>query len=156
MVSWEIKVEELNKWLKKKGLYEKYWSGQIEKPVQLRLQFVRETNPEKHKEILKDSGKQTITKNQELKDKFVEMLGGKCERCGFNEDNCALQFHHKNPKDKWSKTTFSGYQENQERFEKDIKAGKIALLCANCHCITHKGNKKHHRSTFKYKDYAGE
>lgn len=77
-----------------------------------------------------------------LKLKFSDMLGGKCAICGYDLHPCALQFHHLNPKDKWSSTTFSGYLENPKRFEKDIKAGKIQLLCSNCHHIVHFNQKR--------------
>ena len=35
-----------------------------------------------------------------LKRKYeaVQMRGGKCERCGYNKNLAALDFHHRNPK----------------------------------------------------------
>ncbi len=64
----------------------------------------------------------------------------KCMECGF-DNPIALQFHHKNPKNK--KYTVSimvsqGYP--IETIEKEIK--KCDILCANCHLIKHQKDKK--------------
>jgi len=64
----------------------------------------------------------------------------KCIECGY-ENPVALQFHHKNPKEK--KYTISlmvsqGYP--IESIEKEIE--KCDILCANCHLIKHQSEKK--------------
>lgn len=71
-----------------------------------------------------------------LKKEFMEYLGGECEECDYSDPR-ALVFHHRDERDKWSSTTFSGYQEDPERFKQDILEGKIALLCRNCHRLLH-------------------
>jgi 5-methylcytosine-specific restriction endonuclease McrA len=107
-------------------------------------------HPEVYAKQVLNAREYSRNKNWKLKKRFVEMLGGKCQSCGFNNALVALQFHHKNPRDKWSKSTGSGYNEDPIRFEKDVLAGKIELICANCHWIRGTVEPKMHRSTFKY------
>ena len=35
-----------------------------------------------------------------MKLQAIKMLGGKCSKCGYNKCVDALEFHHKNPKEK--------------------------------------------------------
>lgn len=144
--------EELNAWLKAHDLFDKYWKGDGKDNTLIRLNFMRDKHPEKYEQMVKKRREYTKEKNQCIKERFVELLGGKCQTCGFNEYLAALEFHHKNPKDKWSSDTYSGYQENPERFEKDIVEDKIMLLCANCHRILHANTGKMHRESFRYKE----
>jgi 5-methylcytosine-specific restriction endonuclease McrA len=72
---------------------------------------------------------------------YKNLLGGKCQKCGYKKCLDALQFHHKNPKEKlfeiqsaiWGQVGVS---------ESDIlkEVEKCILLCANCHCETHAHN----------------
>lgn len=64
---------------------------------------------------------------------LVNKLGGKCQRCGFNDHPAALQFHHKNPEDK-NFTLSSAGLISKDRW-KEVE--KCELLCANCHSIEH-------------------
>lgn len=76
-------------------------------------------------------------KDRLLKHKLIEYKGGKCQKCGYNKCEGALQFHHLNPKEK----TFTIAQQNLsvhfpiENFYKEID--KCILLCANCHAEMH-------------------
>lgn len=152
-MDWNVDVIELNQWLKKKGIYKTYWTGEISKHTQLRMQFLREVHPERYREIMKNIGKRVSESNRELKQRLVNLLGGKCCKCSFKRYLCSLQFHHKDPRDKWSKDTFSGYLQDPKRFEKDIRDGKILLFCSNCHDYFHSKEGKMHRASFKYKEY---
>ncbi len=39
--------------------------------------------------------KQAVSKRRrELRQKAVELLGGKCSMCGYNKCEAALEFHH--------------------------------------------------------------
>lgn len=64
----------------------------------------------------------------------MEMLGGKCNRCGYDKCLDALQFHHK---DKSKKEATISWLANRsfERVKKE--ALKCELLCANCHAEEH-------------------
>jgi hypothetical protein len=58
-----------------------------------------------------------------------------CELCGFSHP-AAIEFHHKNPKDKFKDVAVMVHSS----FAKDKileEMGKCAVLCANCHRITH-------------------
>ena len=72
-----------------------------------------------------------------LKHKLILYKGGKCERCGYNKCDGALQFHHKNPFEK--EFALSQVHLNSkytlERLYKEVD--KCELLCANCHAETH-------------------
>lgn len=69
-----------------------------------------------------------------LKSRAVYVLGGKCQICGYDKCQQALEFHHINPLEK----EFT-IQENCNRSWDTIKneIQKCALLCANCHREVH-------------------
>ena len=70
------------------------------------------------------------------KQKAVEMLGGKCARCGWHGDIAAYEFHHP----EGDKTFGVGVKSNSS-FSAVLVAEilKCELLCANCHRIEHAG-----------------
>jgi len=64
----------------------------------------------------------------------IQLMGGKCCKCGYCKNYTALEFHHINPKEKdynWTKTRQLAW--------KDIivELKKCVLVCANCHRETH-------------------
>ena len=62
--------------------------------------------------------------------------GGKCEHCGYNNNLSALEFHHKNPKEKEFQVdvrAFSNY--SLEKLEHELD--RCELLCSNCHKEIH-------------------
>ncbi len=44
--------------------------------------------------------KKTSKRKRETKELFVKYKGGKCIICGYNKNNCALDFHHTDPSKK--------------------------------------------------------
>ncbi len=75
-------------------------------------------------------GKKHTSRTQAL-----EYLGGRCKKCGFNEDTSILIFHHLDPCDKKyniSEKLSKGFEYVQAELNKCI------LLCLNCHKIVHK------------------
>lgn len=56
-----------------------------------------------------------------------------CVVCGEDEP-CALQFHHRNPKSKLFEVSRAGTR-SLEEVKKEIK--KCDVLCANCHAKVH-------------------
>lgn len=71
-----------------------------------------------------------------LKIKYIKNLGGKCSRCGYNENMAALSFHHINPEEKEFELTSRSFgRYTLEKIENEIK--KCVLLCLNCHCEIH-------------------
>lgn len=65
---------------------------------------------------------------------LLNYKGGKCQRCGYNKCNRALEFHHIDP----SKKDF-GISKNINRNIEDLKreVDKCILLCSNCHAEVH-------------------
>ena len=71
-----------------------------------------------------------------LKHKLIEYKGGKCEKCGYNKCEGALQFHHLNPteKDFTISSKNLGLTDIQEFYN---EVDKCILVCANCHAEIH-------------------
>ncbi len=67
---------------------------------------------------------------------LVEMMGGKCSRCGYNANLSALHFHHKDHIDKLFKLDMRILSNKRWDFIA-AEASKCELLCANCHAETH-------------------
>jgi hypothetical protein len=87
-------------------------------------------------------GKKTNTykyqKNRGLKRKIylIDLKGGKCERCGYDKNLAALEFHHKNPNEKETQLDMRTLSNNRmEWILKEFE--KCEVLCSNCH-------KEHH------------
>ena len=77
-----------------------------------------------------------VTKRRKLiRLKAIELLGGKCMKCGYNKRNEALEFHHRNPTEKDFSISKRGYCRSWEKVSKEIQ--KCDLLCANCHRELH-------------------
>ncbi len=108
------KVPEKNRTYRKK--YWKKWYSQKQ-------------NRERHR---KNSLKRAkILPNQWRKELRI-MFGNKCERCGYNKCKQALEFHHRNEKNK--KFTICHATRNLYKKQDIInEAKKCILLCANCH-----------------------
>lgn len=73
-----------------------------------------------------------------LKHKLIQYKGGKCQKCGYDKCEGALQFHHRDPKEK--EFTLSQVNLNNTNFSIDImykEVDKCDLLCANCHAEIH-------------------
>ena len=68
----------------------------------------------------------------EMKRRWVVMLGGKCHRCGYDRCIGALDLHHiGQSKDECN------HEYMRQSFKKKILAGRIMLLCSNCHRELH-------------------
>lgn len=74
-------------------------------------------------------------RRRKLKDMAIEYKGGKCEKCGYNKCNGALEFHHLNPEEKDFSISSSGTTKSFERIK--IEIDKCILVCANCHREIH-------------------
>ena len=67
------------------------------------------------------------------KKKLIDYKGGKCEICGYNKCDSALQFHHKNPNEK--DFSISGKSLSFDRLKDEVD--KCMLVCSNCHAEIH-------------------
>lgn len=73
-----------------------------------------------------------------LKRKYeiIQMRGGKCERCGYNKNLAALEFHHRDPNTKKFQIDIRTLSNtNLDLLEEELD--KCDLLCANCHREIH-------------------
>ena len=77
------------------------------------------------------------TKQRAIKHQLILYKGGKCERCGYDKCEGALQFHHKDPsKKEFTLSQINLSKElNMDMLYKEID--KCELLCANCHAEEH-------------------
>jgi len=65
---------------------------------------------------------------------MVDYKGGNCELCGYNKCPQAMDFHHKDPKEK----DFSLSGHHCRKWESiKIELDKCMLVCANCHREIH-------------------
>lgn len=70
-----------------------------------------------------------------VKQELVEYKGGKCQICGYNKCNEALEFHHMDPTQK--DFSLSGQHKPLELLKKEVD--KCVLLCCRCHREVHSG-----------------
>lgn len=89
-------------------------------------------------------------KRWQLKLKCLEILGGKCEECGYDRCSDALDFHHRDPRTK-SFNISGRLSKGWSKIEAEVK--KCKLLCSNCHREEHwraKQNKKFLTASIPY------
>lgn len=72
-----------------------------------------------------------------VKQKAVDLKGGKCQLCGYNKCNGALEFHHIDAPGKEFGISGEGLSRSWKRVEEELK--KCILVCSNCHCEIHSG-----------------
>lgn len=76
----------------------------------------------------------TLRKGHEKRKYALELLGNKCQVCGYNDYMCSLDIHHKEPEKKDLQfRTYRGW--SLERIEKELET--CVLLCKNCHAAVH-------------------
>lgn len=73
-----------------------------------------------------------FVKRREIKQRAIDLLGGKCSKCGYSKCHGAMHFHHINRKEKEIQISITT---SWSRIEKELE--KCILLCANCHAELH-------------------
>jgi len=79
-----------------------------------------------------------IERHQLMKQKCIEYKGGKCEKCGYDKCQGALDFHHVDPTEKdfnISKARHTSWEKHHIKIKSELD--KCQLLCANCHREQH-------------------
>jgi hypothetical protein len=74
---------------------------------------------------------------------YKNLLGGKCQICGYNKCLDALHFHHKDPSQKRFEIPDALFGRCHAKFsiqEIEAEVHKCILLCANCHHEIHSKN----------------
>lgn len=70
--------------------------------------------------------------------RIVSAMGGRCQICGYNKCNNALELHHIDPSQK--ELSFSKIRANPKSWDKIVtELKKSILLCSNCHKEVHAG-----------------
>lgn len=72
-----------------------------------------------------------------LRQKAVDLLGGKCVVCGYCREIKALDFHHLDESTKKFGLSDRGMTRSWEKTKEEVL--KCVLLCANCHREVHSG-----------------
>ena len=67
----------------------------------------------------------------------LEYLGGRCCICGYDWCETALDFHHRDEKEKSFGISAKGYTRSWHAIQTELE--KCILLCANCHRELHAG-----------------
>ena len=75
-----------------------------------------------------------IQKFRDLKRQCIEYKGGKCQKCGYNKCDAAMDFHHTDPNKK-ELGIGNGRYFRFEKLKKELD--KCKLLCSNCHREEH-------------------
>lgn len=77
------------------------------------------------------------THRANIKAELIKYKGGKCEICGYDKCNQALDFHHLNPEEKDFNISQSYTYKNLAKLK--LEVDKCILVCANCHREIHAG-----------------
>ena len=85
-------------------------------------------------EIVTKKNRERKKLHRELKQKLVDIFGGKCVKCGYDRCPAALDFHHPNPAIK-EKSVCSLIDSSFDQAVEEAK--KCILLCSNCHDEIH-------------------
>lgn len=80
----------------------------------------------------------TISKKRLNKQMLINSFGGKCQICGYDKCLSALDFHHRDPKQKEYNISKIAGKKVLEFYDLQELA-KCILLCANCHREVHSG-----------------
>ena len=74
-------------------------------------------------------------RRKKLREAAIEFKGGKCELCGYDRCEEALEFHHADSSKKEFGISQAGLTRSWERVKGEIE--KCILVCANCHRELH-------------------
>jgi hypothetical protein len=69
------------------------------------------------------------------KKKVIDLMGGKCVKCGYSRNYAALEFHHLDPSKKEINISGNGIKGSWKRLMEELK--KCVLICSNCHREEH-------------------
>jgi len=100
----------------------------IRKYVEI-IKYEKLTDDEKKKYFVK----KVINWRIKVKLKLLEYKGNKCEICNYDKCKAALEFHHKDPKEK--DFNIGGKTYSFEVLKKEVD--KCLLVCSNCHREIH-------------------
>ena len=75
-------------------------------------------------------------RGRERKLELIQLLGNRCEKCGYDRNYSALEFHHIKPSEKSYQLDLRALSNRKwEAILEEVK--KCRLLCSNCHAEEH-------------------
>lgn len=74
-------------------------------------------------------------RGKKRKKKVIDLMGGKCVKCGYCRNYAALEFHHLDPSKKEINISGDGIKGSWKRLTEELK--KCILVCSNCHREEH-------------------
>lgn len=81
--------------------------------------------------------KAVAKRRKKIKEMAIAYKGGKCNICGYDKCNTALDFHHKDEKNKKFGLSVRGLTRSWDKTKNELD--KCILVCANCHREIHEG-----------------
>lgn len=109
--------------------------GNIKKVAKcLHISFDRLRNVVKSKNITPKK-RDTSLYRRNIKKELIKYKGGKCQICGYDRCQEALDFHHTNSRNK--DFNISGGTKSFNTLKEEVD--KCVLVCANCHREIHAG-----------------
>lgn len=120
--------------IKFKFITERKTVKQISEELKFSVYVVRLITKTLKRELIGTS-KKVVNWRKRTKLKLVHHFGGKCQICGYNKYEGALEFHHKDPSEK--DFSLSGKSLSFDKMLEEAK--KCVLVCGNCHSEIHAG-----------------
>ncbi|MEA3306341.1 MAG: hypothetical protein U9Q34_00975 [Elusimicrobiota bacterium] len=74
-------------------------------------------------------------RRKKVRQMSIKYKGGKCQICGYDKCDEALEFHHINSSKKDFGISYKGYTRSWKRVKEELV--KCVMLCANCHREVH-------------------
>ena len=74
-------------------------------------------------------------RRKKVRQMSIEYKGGKCQVCGYDKYDEALEFHHICSSEKNFGISYKGYTRSWKRVKEEL--AKCVMLCANCHREVH-------------------
>ena len=90
--------------------------------------------PAKRKKLNRKINQLGEQRKTRQRNRAIKLLGGCCQKCGYNRYYGALEFHHLDPDVKESDISHM-WKGSWKKLEKEIK--KCMLLCSCCHREEH-------------------
>lgn len=78
---------------------------------------------------------ETLERMRIFKQRCVDYKGGKCNICGYDKCNSALEFHHRDPSTKEFNISHVGITMFSETIKHELD--KCDIFCSNCHREKH-------------------
>lgn len=114
-----------------KELFAKYHKRYMKDPENRKRVNKRNRTRNKREDVKLKRNKERREWTRKERIKAINYLGGECNVCGYNECIAAMDFHHKDPKEKEGFKTYWTFEKNKRELD------KCTLLCCRCHRELH-------------------